>query len=257
MHGDALARRVTELCHATADGHDTFPDVLSLMARIVGSDFASLSMISLTAPAEAVVLEHGRAALSAKERADWERLVPTHPYAGHVATAANPSLRLTDVVDMREFVRTEVYQVCLEPMGARYQAAMRVARSPEAFTLLSLWRSDRDFTDDELKPALTVAEAFRAALSLRALLGRISAGSAPLEGTDAPALTARQNEVIALIARGLTNDQIAGRLGISPRTVRKHVEDLFERTGARSRTELAVLWTSPARYGTAFTPPVS
>lgn len=250
MQGDSLARHVANLCHATADGHDTWRDVLLLMARVVGSDFTSFSSIPLAAPSEAIVIEHGREALSAKERTDWERLVPTHPYANHVATAANPSPRLTDVVDMREFVATEVYQVCLEPIDARYQSAMRVARTPEDFALISLWRTDRDFADDELEPALTVVEALRAAVRLRALLGRLSADSTSSAGADSQGLTSRQVEVIALLARGLTNDQIAGRLGISSRTVRKHVADLFDRTGLHSRTELAVWWTSPSRRGT-------
>jgi DNA-binding NarL/FixJ family response regulator len=51
--------------------------------------------------------------------------------------------------------------------------------------------------------------------------------------------------VLRLIAGGLANKQIAARLGLSPRTVEKHVESLLRKTGARSRTELAVA-ASPA-----------
>jgi DNA-binding NarL/FixJ family response regulator len=57
-------------------------------------------------------------------------------------------------------------------------------------------------------------------------------------------LTHRQGEVCALVARGLTNSQIASRLGLSERTVRKHLEDSFARTGCTSRTALALWWRS-------------
>lgn len=52
-------------------------------------------------------------------------------------------------------------------------------------------------------------------------------------------LTARQRQVAVLIARGLTNGQVATELGISEKTVEKHVGDVFERLKVRSRSALA------------------
>lgn len=52
-------------------------------------------------------------------------------------------------------------------------------------------------------------------------------------------LTARQREVAVLIASGLTNGQVATELGISEKTVEKHVGDLFDRLHVRSRSALA------------------
>lgn len=251
----AFARRAADVCHAVAEGADALPDALALMSRAVGLDFASFSSISPVAPENALLLEHGRPPLEPAERAEWERLLGTHPYAAHIATAADPLPRLTDVVDLTEFAATEVYQVCLEPFGARYQAGLRVWRSSDTFSLVSLWRADRDFTDEELRPALLFADALRVSWRLRTVLLQLSAEVAASQRSDRRSLTERQTEVVSLIARGLTNQQIATRLGISPRTVRKHVEDLFRRTGARSRTELAVLWTSPARRGIGVTAP--
>ncbi len=51
-------------------------------------------------------------------------------------------------------------------------------------------------------------------------------------------VTAREAEVLRLIAEGLANKEIAARLYLSPRTVEKHVERLLRKTGARSRTQL-------------------
>jgi non-specific serine/threonine protein kinase len=54
-------------------------------------------------------------------------------------------------------------------------------------------------------------------------------------------LTARELEVLPLLAAGLTNQQIADRLFISRGTVRTHVSNILAKLGARSRTEAAVL----------------
>ena len=52
-----------------------------------------------------------------------------------------------------------------------------------------------------------------------------------------PSLTNREREILALLADGLGNKQIAARLGVSPNTVKTHLELLFEKIGVRSRAE--------------------
>ncbi|MGI8424572.1 MAG: response regulator transcription factor [Chloroflexota bacterium] len=52
-------------------------------------------------------------------------------------------------------------------------------------------------------------------------------------------LTRRECDVVALIARGLTNRQIAGELVISERTVVGHVEHILAKLGMRSRVQVA------------------
>ena len=54
----------------------------------------------------------------------------------------------------------------------------------------------------------------------------------------APQLTEREQEVLQLLAGGLSNRTIAERLGISERTVKAHVSNLFDKHGVRNRTEL-------------------
>jgi len=55
------------------------------------------------------------------------------------------------------------------------------------------------------------------------------------------ALSVREVEVAQLVAGGATNDEIAARLFLSPRTIQSHVKSATEKTGTRNRTELAVL----------------
>jgi predicted ATPase/DNA-binding CsgD family transcriptional regulator len=57
----------------------------------------------------------------------------------------------------------------------------------------------------------------------------------------AAVLTFRQREVAAMIARGMTNREMAEALVVSLRTIEGHVEQILQRLGCRSRTEVAVL----------------
>jgi DNA-binding NarL/FixJ family response regulator len=54
-------------------------------------------------------------------------------------------------------------------------------------------------------------------------------------------LSPREMEVLSLAARGLTNKEIAYRLGISDRTVQFHMNSIFNKTGTNSRTEAVAL----------------
>ncbi|GAA3952306.1 DNA-binding response regulator [Amorphoplanes auranticolor] len=55
-----------------------------------------------------------------------------------------------------------------------------------------------------------------------------------------PPLTARETEVLTLIGRGLSNDQIAARLTISVKTVKTHVSHLLTKLAARDRAHLVI-----------------
>jgi DNA-binding CsgD family transcriptional regulator len=55
-------------------------------------------------------------------------------------------------------------------------------------------------------------------------------------------LSSREWEVLELIALGKTNDAMAGLLGISPSTVRTHVENILRKSNSSSRTEAVAKW---------------
>ena len=55
-------------------------------------------------------------------------------------------------------------------------------------------------------------------------------------------MTARQLQVAALVADGLTNRQIAERLGIEERSAEGHVERIRLRLGVTSRAQVAAWW---------------
>ena len=65
---------------------------------------------------------------------------------------------------------------------------------------------------------------------------RLVAGLTPTDpGSDG--LTARETEVLRLIAQGLSNPEIAGQLSISEATVKTHINNTFAKIGARHRAE--------------------
>jgi ATP/maltotriose-dependent transcriptional regulator MalT len=63
--------------------------------------------------------------------------------------------------------------------------------------------------------------------------------AAPVSSDPAAALTARELEIAALIARGLSNRGIADELVISPATAARHVANIFSKLGFSSRSQLA------------------
>ncbi|MCJ7556910.1 MAG: response regulator transcription factor, partial [Gammaproteobacteria bacterium] len=87
----------------------------------------------------------------------------------------------------------------------------------------------KDVTADELAQAIRAAHAGRSTLSPEAAQVLVHAASQPPPpGFD---LTGRELEVLALMVVGLNNTQIAGKLGISPSTIKSHVSNILSKLG--------------------------
>ncbi len=95
----------------------------------------------------------------------------------------------------------------------------------------------------EPRPWLRAAQVSFAQYGITALADRCAAAlGEPAPGRWARlGITAREADVLRLVAEGLANREIAARLYLSPRTVEKHVESLLRKTGARSRTQLVAI----------------
>ncbi|RSS83471.1 DNA-binding response regulator [Streptomyces sp. WAC06614] len=107
---------------------------------------------------------------------------------------------------------------------------------------------------EELLNAIRIAAAGDALLSPAATKGLIASflaqgGGGAEDGPVAGALhaerlaglTGREREVLVLVAAGLSNDEIAGRLEVSPLTVKTHVNRAMAKLGARDRAQLVVI----------------
>lgn len=97
----------------------------------------------------------------------------------------------------------------------------------------------KDVSADDLVQAIRSAHAGRATLSPEAAQSLVeTANLPPTPGQD---LTEREREVLALMIEGLNNVQIAGRLTVSPSTIKSHVSNILSKLGAASRTEAVTL----------------
>ena len=97
----------------------------------------------------------------------------------------------------------------------------------------------KDVSADDLARAIRAAHAGRATLSPEAAQALVeTANQPPALGLD---LTEREREVLALMVEGLNNTQIAGRLTVSPSTIKSHVSNVLSKLGVASRTEAVTL----------------
>jgi DNA-binding NarL/FixJ family response regulator len=76
-----------------------------------------------------------------------------------------------------------------------------------------------------------------------ALSDILATGNGQPQETLPEALTARENDVLQLLAQGMTNKAIALQLGITDHTVKFHVNAIMTKMGAQSRTEAVVIAT--------------
>ncbi|HMQ35488.1 MAG TPA: response regulator transcription factor [Chloroflexaceae bacterium] len=91
----------------------------------------------------------------------------------------------------------------------------------------------KDASADELAAAIAAVHAGQTHLSPE-VAARLVAG---VGGGGPEPLTARELEVLTLLGQGQSNDQIAAALGIAPRTVKVHVQNILGKLGASNRTE--------------------
>jgi two-component system, NarL family, response regulator LiaR len=97
----------------------------------------------------------------------------------------------------------------------------------------------KDVSADDLAQAIRAAHAGRSTLSPEAAQALVHATSQPNPpGFD---LTEREHEVLALMVEGLNNTQIAGKLIVSPSTIKSHVSNILSKLGVASRTEAVTL----------------
>ncbi|MFJ3309837.1 LuxR C-terminal-related transcriptional regulator [Streptomyces sp. NPDC086549] len=127
-------------------------------------------------------------------------------------------------------------------LGTHDVLAVPLPQTSTPITGCMVFRSGTDFTDDDIRIArrtqslLAAVEQQRQLLEhwQRQLVARGAPG-APHEPAEDCALTPRETTVLLLLADALTAAAIGRRLGISDRTVHKHVENIYRKLGTRDR----------------------
>jgi DNA-binding NarL/FixJ family response regulator len=149
--------------------------------------------------------------------------------------------RFRDVAERASLEATRLYREVYAPLGIRYQVAFTLPSEPDQILAVVLHREEHDFSDaerdflDRARPFLI--QAHRNAIAYSALKARsLDALDGALTGHG---LTTREAEVLRLVALGGSNRDIAARLGVSDRTVQKHLERTFRKLGVSSRSAAA------------------
>jgi len=226
-------RRVLDAVDPAAhDGPGEFlpQSVLDCLVQLIGCDDATFQVMD--APrrhieAQDTDPEFGAGA-DATEMLDlfwsgfWDSLYCSYPNRTGDYTSVT---RLSDFSTRAELSRT--------PIGAyfaradvRHELMLPLPPDGEQDRRVMLFRSDgRDFTDRD-SMLLHLLRPHVIALHLRQR--RRAAG--------VPDLTARQMQVLRLVAAGCTNAQVARALGVSEATIRKHLENAFARLDVGTRT---------------------
>jgi len=103
----------------------------------------------------------------------------------------------------------------------------------------------KDAEPDELLRGIAAAARGESPLAPKAARAVLTARA---ESRPAAELTAREQEVLGLLAEGLANKQIARRLGIAEKTVKTHLTSVFQSIGVTDRTQ-AALWARNHGFG--------
>ncbi|WP_322748202.1 MULTISPECIES: response regulator transcription factor [unclassified Frankia] len=102
----------------------------------------------------------------------------------------------------------------------------------------------KDAPPADLLRAIRVVAAGESLLSptvTRRVIEAFARRPVPASAPDLSSLTVREREVMGLVGRGLSNEEIAAQLVISPATARTHVSRVMVKLAARDRAQLAVL----------------
>lgn len=176
--------------------------------------------------------------------------------ARYIETLDGRPYRFSDVISAAEYHALDLYRHVYGPMGVEHQIAFTLPATPGRILAIALSRHDPDYSDAErdlierARPFLI--QAWRNAIEHTALREEVAARPGAAQQVDATTLaelerrglTTRQAEVLSLVARGRSNRDAGAILGISERTVQKHLEHCYRVLGVADRSAAAeLLWS--------------
>jgi DNA-binding CsgD family transcriptional regulator len=235
--------------------------LLDAIHRALPSDYVSLNEVG---PGPEDILALIRPESEPEEFERWARHAHENPLLQHYQRTQNgQAVRFSDFVTSEELHALPLYRELYEPMGVEYQLAFTLPGGPRQVLAIALSRGDRDYTDAE-RDFATNARPFLIQAYLNAIAyqaARNGTGASPatplLESLLSAGLTPREAESLRLVALGRSNHHVARTLGISHRTVGKHLERGFRKLGVGDRSTASAKVWELAGAGTeaAGTPP--
>lgn len=177
--------------------------------------------------------------------AEWER-VRLHPYFTERVFAPSVALNGLGALGALHHARLDGSGYHRGLAAAMLDAPSRLLAAANSFVALTEERAYRPALSAEGAARKLAADVKEGRLDKRAVEAVITAAGlkpAKVRRAQAIALTDREIEVLRLVARQLSNKQIARDLGISDKTVEHHVSHIFDKTGVTTRTGAALYAT--------------
>jgi DNA-binding CsgD family transcriptional regulator len=235
-----MLRRTTRLLDnlADLDNPSMLPElVMPGLSDVVGCDIVTYNEITVAPELAGYYADYPHGSLDEANLAAFDAHLQEHPIVMHFqAGGTDEPVKISDFLSQHQFHRLGIYSEFFRHIPVEHQIAFNLPDAADGKIVgLALNRSRCDFTEDER----AVLSVLRAPLSnaLRRARRRNRAGTA-LTGAGSDRLgelTARELEVLQLAARGRTNQAIARTVGVSPRTIAKHLEHIYRKLGVTSR----------------------
>jgi len=156
------------------------------------------------------------------------------------------AVRMSDVIGRQQYHELPIYREYHRPCGIEHMVDVGLSAGPDRHRSFLLLRGPdvRDFSERD-RAVLEMLRPHLEGLQARAAARRRSWDEPATLGDDNrsrawASLTPREREILALVAEGRTNAQIAARLWVAPSTVKKHLEHIYEKLEVGGRTAAAL-----------------
>ncbi len=218
---EAEARR--ELARIAADGLDQFRESLWLTALTYLTDACAAL---------------GNREMAARVYAEFVPLSGTNVMIGHLVSCYGAADRYLGMLaaTLGESDRAVAHFERAMELNRRMGAATWLAHTAYEYGRCLVSHGDGDHAQALLGEAATLA----GRIGMPTLLGRIQSLGTPAPVSGPPdGLSPREVQILALIARGLSNREIGRTLSISEHTAANHIRNILRKTGCANRTEAA------------------
>ncbi|GAA3384640.1 helix-turn-helix transcriptional regulator [Cryptosporangium minutisporangium] len=229
------------------EGRDVQPAALARFRLLVPADTVSYNGVD---PEDRritdVALAPGQTDLRRAE--GFGAMLPAHPAFGAYARgqfAPGRPVALSDLLPARALRELPLYREVYRPAGVADHLLVLVGSQPRRRTLLTISRSRRGFRAADRAMADMASAHLAQAVARRVRRRQLADAARVVHRADDravravdhwDALTPREREVVGRLAEGHSDREIARILGVSPRTVHKHLEGIYRKLEIGSRT---------------------
>ena len=210
------------------------------LRRLVAADLIHLSMCDLDTGHRSVVSDVP-GAISKRHIEVFDRYFHAHPLVlAHGRNRAAVTDRISDCVPAAQFRESALFAEYYRPIRLGHAMAVPIHVQGSELVSFVLNRSGRDFSDrdracmEAIRPHL--GNLFRLGREIESARAAWGVPALPGETLRDANLTPREREVLHWLAGGKTDRDIGDILGISPRTVHKHLQRIYEKLGVETRT---------------------